>query len=109
MKALVTGASSGIGLEIAKYLDSLGYEIILVARNKEKLEEAAAELKNKPKILVMDFTKTEDIKSLYVLVKNDDIDVLINNAGFGLAGNFDDTDLSVELDMINTNIKAVHI
>lgn len=109
MKALVTGASSGIGLEIAKYLDSLGYETILVARNKEKLEELAKSLKNKAKIIVMDLRQAEDIKSLYVLVKNDDIDVLVNNAGFGLCGNFTDTDLNRELEMIELNVKAVHI
>ena len=108
MKALVTGASSGIGLEMAKYLDNLGYEIILVARDKEKLENVAATLTNKPKIIVMDLAKMDDIKSLYVLVKNDDIDVLVNNAGFGLAGYFSETDLNRELDMIDTNIKAVH-
>ena len=108
MKALVTGASSGIGLEMAKYLDSLGYEIILVARDKEKLESVASTLTNKPKIIVMDLAKMDDIKSLYVLVKNDDIDVLVNNAGFGLAGYFSETDLNRELDMIDTNVKAVH-
>ena len=108
MKALVTGASSGIGLEMAKYLDSLGYEIILVARDKEKLESVAATLINKPKIIVMDLAKMDDIKSLYVLVKNDDIDILVNNAGFGLCGYFSETDLNRELDMIDTNVKAVH-
>lgn len=109
MKALVTGASSGIGLEIAKYLDTLGYEVILVARSKEKLEAVAKTLKHKPKIIVMDLQQVEDIKSLYVLVKNDDIDILVNNAGFGLCGNFTETDLSKELNMIDVNIKAVHI
>ena len=108
MKALVTGASSGIGLEMAKYLDKLGYEIILVARDKEKLESVASTLTNKPKIIVMDLARMDDIKSLYVLVKNDDIDVLVNNAGFGLCGYFSDTDLNRELDMIDTNVKAVH-
>lgn len=109
MKALVTGASSGIGLEIAKYLDKLGYEVILVARNKEKLENVAKTLIHKPKIIVMDLQQIEDIKSLYVLVKNDDIDILVNNAGFGLCGNFTELDLSKELEMIDINIKAVHI
>ena len=109
MKALVTGASSGIGLEISKYLDSIGYEIILVARDKEKLESVAKTLTHKPKIIVMDLQQVEDIKSLYVLVKNDDIDILVNNAGFGLFGNFTETDLSKELSMIDINIKAVHI
>ena len=109
MKALVTGASSGIGLEMAKYLDSLGYELILVARNKEKLESLAKKLSHKAKIIVMDLSETQDIKSLYVLVKNDDIDFLVNNAGFGLCGNFSDTDLARELEMIDVNIKAYHI
>lgn len=109
MKALVTGASSGIGKEIAIYLDKLGYEVILVARNKEKLESVAKTLTHKPKIIVMDLQQVEDIKSLYVLVKNDDIDILVNNAGFGLCGNFTDIELSKELEMIDINIKAVHI
>lgn len=109
MKALVTGASSGIGKEIAIYLDKLGYEVILVARNKEKLESVAKTLTHKPKIIVMDLQQVEDIKSLYVLVKNDDIDILVNNAGFGLCGNFADIELSKELEMIDINIKAVHI
>ncbi len=109
MKALVTGASSGIGLEMAKYLDSLGYEVILVAREKEKLESVAKTLVHKPKIIVMDLSQVEDIKSLYVLVKNDDVDILVNNAGFGLCGNFSETDLSKELSMIDLNIKSVHI
>ena len=109
MKALVTGASSGIGKEIAKYLDSLGYELILVSRDKERLENVASSLKNKSKIIVMDLRKIEDIKSLYVLVKNDDIDVLINNAGFGLFGNFSESDLGKELEMIDLNIKAYHV
>lgn len=109
MKALVTGASSGIGLEIAKYLDRLGYEVILVARDKKKLEDVAKTLKHKPKIIVMDLSQVEDIKSLYVLVKSDDIDILVNNAGFGLYGNFTETDLSKEMNMIDINIKAVHM
>lgn len=109
MKALVTGASSGIGLEIAKYLDKLGYEVILVAREKDKLESVAKSLIHKPKIIVMDLSIIEDIKSLYVLVKNDNIDILVNNAGFGLCGNFTETDLSRELNMIDLNIKSVHV
>lgn len=109
MKALVTGASSGIGLEMAKYLDNLGYEVILVAREKEKLESVAKTLKHKPKIIVMDLSIIEDIKSLYVLVKNDNVEILVNNAGFGLCGYFTDTDLTRELNMIDLNIKALHV
>ena len=109
MKALVTGASSGIGLEIAKYLDELGYHLILVARNKEKLEDLASRLKHKAKIIVMDIETEYNIKSLYVLTKNEDIDILVNNAGFGDFGYFTETDINKELEMIDLNIKSVHM
>ncbi len=109
MKALVTGASSGIGLEIAKYLDELGYHLILVARNKEKLEDLASRLKHKAKIIVMDIETESNIKSLYVLTKNEDIDILVNNAGFGDFGYFTETDINKELEMIDLNIKSVHM
>lgn len=109
MKALVTGASSGIGLEISKYLDSLGYEMILVSRSKNDLEMLQLKLKNKSKIVVMDLSDEANIKSLYVLCKNEDIDVLVNNAGFGTCGYFSDTDLNKDMEMIDLNIKAVHL
>lgn len=109
MKALITGASSGIGLEMAKYLDSLGCELLLVGRNKENLETTADCLKKKSKIIIMDLTIESNVKSLYVLTKNENIDILINNAGFGNFGGFSDTDLTNDLEMINLNIKAVHI
>ena len=109
MKALITGASSGIGREIAKYLDSLNYELILVARDKEKLESLNARLNNKHKIVVMDLLVESNIKSLYVLTKNEDIDLLVNNAGFGNFGMFTETDLNNDLEMIDLNIKTVHI
>lgn len=109
MKALVTGASSGIGLEIARYLDQLGYQLILVSRNKDKLEEFASTLNQKPKIIIMDLLVESNVKSLYVLTKNEDIDILVNNAGFGDFGVFTETELSKELDMIDLNIKSVHM
>lgn len=109
MKALITGASSGIGYSMTKYLGSLGYDLILVARDKEKLQEIQKEIKTDVKIVVADLTQEAKIKELYVLCKNDNIDILINNAGFGLFGEFDSTDLSSELNMIDVNLKAVHI
>lgn len=109
MKALITGASSGIGREMAIYLSENGYDLILVARSKEKLEELQSKLQTKVKIIVMDLSSEQKIKELYVLCKNDDIDILINNAGFGDCGFFSKTDLTKELDMIDVNIKAVHI
>lgn len=109
MKALITGASSGIGREMAKYLDHLGYELIIVARSKEKLEQLASSLNKKPKIIVMDLMLESNIKSLYVLTKNENIDILINNAGFGTFGTFTETELTTELEMIDLNIKTVHM
>lgn len=109
MKALVTGASSGIGYSIAKYLSSLGYDLILVARDKEKLQRIQKELKTDVKIVVVDLAQESKLKDLYVVCKNDNIDILVNNAGFGLFGEFNSTDLNTELNMIDVNIKAVHI
>jgi len=109
MKALVTGASSGIGRDIAKYLASLGHELILVGRNKEKLESLQKELKVKSTIVIVDLADSTKVKELYILAKNFDIDILVNNAGFGVFGEFSETDLNKELDMINTNIVAVHL
>ena len=108
MKALLSGASSGIGKDMAIYLDSLGYELILVARNEDKLKNLCKELKN-ARYLVYDLSKEDNCYKLYEEVKDEDIDLVINNAGFGLFGYFDETDLDKELEMINVNIKSVHI
>ncbi len=109
MKALITGASSGIGLEIAKYLAKKKYELILVARNKEKLQEIQQKLRTKTTIIAMDLSDEQKVKELYILTKNEDIDFLINNAGFGKCNFFTNIELSDEIEMINTNIKALHI
>lgn len=109
VKALVTGASSGIGLEIAKYLDNLGYSLILASRDKEKLEELQKILKNKSKIVVLDLSDMASLKNLYVYSKSEDIDILVNCAGFGVHGEFASTELKKELNMIDVNIKAVHV
>lgn len=109
MKALITGASSGMGLDMARYLATKKYELILVARNKEKLEEIQKQLKTKVTIIVADLSNEQKVKELYVLLARENIDILINNAGFGDLGYFTDTDLNKELKMINTNVNAVHI
>lgn len=109
MKALITGASSGIGLDMAKYLAHLKYELILVARSREKLEEIQKTLPTKVMIIVTDLSQEQKVKELYAYIKKENIDILINNAGFGKFGNFTDIPLNEEIDMINTNIKGVHI
>ena len=109
MKALITGASSGIGRDMALYLANLGYELILVGRNKQKLEELQNLLKVNSQIIIADLSSETKVKELYVLTKNENIDVLINNAGFGGFGKFYETDINNEIEMINTNIIAVHL
>lgn len=110
VKALITGASSGIGYDMSKYLATKNCELILVARNKEKLEALQNELNKtvKTKIIVMDLANEQKLKELYVICKNENIDILINNAGFGLAGDFSELDLVKEMNMIDVNIKALH-
>lgn len=108
MKALITGASSGIGRDMAKILSDMGYDLILVARRKKKLEELKKELTTNVTIINLDVSSTFNCMKLYNKVKKEDIDIVINNAGFGLFGEFSETNLDKELDMIDTNIKAVH-
>lgn len=106
MKALVTGSGSGLGKEIAIYLSSLGYELILVGRAEKELN-LTKKLCNNSSIYICDLSKENEVFKLYE--NNKDIDFLVNNAGFGLYGDFIDTDLNKELEMIDVNIKAVHI
>ena len=108
MKALITGASSGLGADMARVLVEEGYEVILVARRKTKLEKLQKELGDKAKVIIMDVSSTFNCMQLYNRVKKEKIDVLINNAGFGLFGEFADTNIDKELDMIDLNIKGVH-
>jgi|GEM_PF-3884 len=111
MKALITGASSGIGKEIAKELSAKGYELVLVARNETNLKKLKEELENKDKTKIetisIDLSKEENCKELHKKVQN--VDILVNNAGFGDCGNFTKTELSKEIQMINTNITAYHM
>ncbi len=109
MKALITGASSGIGRDMARVLSSLGYELILVARNENKLIELQKDLQTSTSVVSMDLSFKENCIELYNKFKNEEIDILVNNAGFGVFGEFTQTDLEKEIQLINTNITAVHI
>lgn len=103
MKVLITGASSGIGKELAKELSNQGYDLILVARNEKKLEELKKELRTNIEIIPMDLSIPDNAKKLYEQTKNK-IDLLINNAGIGLMGPSEEVDLEKELEMIKTNV-----
>lgn len=109
MKALITGASSGLGREFAKILSNMGYDLILVARRKKRLESLQKELNTNVQIISMDISSSYNCMQLYELVKKEDIEILINNAGFGVFGQFTKTNIEKELDMIDLNIKSVHM
>lgn len=109
MKALITGASSGIGRDMARILAQKGYELILVARREERLKELKDEFKSKVQIISLDLSKRENCIELYEIVKEQDIDILINNAGLGAFGSVDELSLEEELNIIDTNDVAAHI
>ena len=112
MIALVTGASSGIGRDIARELAKRKYDIIVVARNEEELKKLKKELEEiyqiKVDIRAMDLIDRDGCRKLHedVKAKYGVIDILVNDAGFGTCGKFTDTDLEKELGIIDTNIVA---
>ena len=111
--ALITGASSGIGLEFAKIHASKGDNLVLVARNINKLNELKAELEIQFNVMIYtiekDLSLVNSSLEVYEEVKSKgiQIDYLINNAGFGDIGNFSNTRWEKELRMINLNITAL--
>ena len=109
MKVLITGASSGIGKDMARVMAKKADELVLVARNIEKLEEIKKELEKDTKIEIIskDLSIEENCKEIHNQVQN--VDILINNAGFGDCGNFTKTSLEKDIQMIKTNIIAYHI
>ena len=109
MKALITGGSSGIGRDMAYYLSNKGIDLILVGRNIDVLNSVKDKCKTNVEVIDIDLSVQDNVYKLYEVTKDKGVDILINNAGFGLFGNFVDTDLSRELNMINLNIVAVHI
>lgn len=111
--ALITGASNGIGLELAKVHASKGDNLVLVARNKSKLDILKTELENQYKVKVYvidkDLSASNSAKEVYeeTTKQKIQIDYLINNAGFGDFGMFVETDWNKELQMINLNITTL--
>lgn len=109
MLALITGASSGLGRDFARDLSHMGYDIIAVAKDEERLNLLKEELKTNVQVISTDLSIRQNVIDLYEQVKGQDIDIVINNAGFGVFGEFDNIDLNKELNMIDVNISAVHI
>ncbi len=111
--ALVTGASSGIGLELVKVLARNGHNVVITARNADALEALAGTLEGKYGIKVttvpLDLADPDGPQTLFDAVKSakQDIDILVNNAGFGLGGAFAETEIAREIEMIELNITAL--
>lgn len=109
MKAIVTGASSGIGRDMAIYLGKLGYDLVLVSRDVNRLKETASKIDTNVEIYPADLSNKENCFKLHDKYKDEDIDLLVNGAGFGLFGDTWETDINKEMEMINLNIIALHI
>ena len=111
--ALVTGASGGIGYELALLFASDGFDCILVARSHDKLKELAARLETehrvKTLVIVKDLSRPSAVDEVYeeVTAASMPVDVLVNNAGFPVFGLFHETDLQVELEMLQVNVVAL--
>lgn len=113
MIALVTGASAGIGRDIARSLAKHGINLIITARRRDRLlalkEELTAAYGVKVKIITADLTDAKQCIELHKRVEKYNIDIFVNNAGFGVFGDFTETPLDKELELIDLNIRAFHI
>ena len=111
--ALITGASGGIGYELALHFARDRFDCILVARSRDKLDELAARLESefrvKTLVVARDLSKSTAVDEIYeeVSAASMSIDVLVNNAGFPVYGRFVDTDWQTELDMLQVNVVAL--
>ena len=107
--ALITGASSGIGLDLAHLFAADGHDVVLVARSEQKLRELAKELEAKhgitATVITADLAKPDVPQQIFVIAPP--VDILVNNAGFGTSGKFTETDLRAELDIIQVNVTAL--
>lgn len=106
---LITGATSGIGMEFARRYAALGYRLIVTGRRTDRLEQLKAELQVPMDIYTYDLGKKKQCFELLEILKDENIDIFINNAGFGLAGAFLETDIDKEINMIKVNDLAMHI
>jgi short-subunit dehydrogenase len=109
--ALVTGASEGIGQAIAEELAQSGINVVLVARREDVLNKLAQRLESQYGVLCpvigADLSKSEDIEKIFQITDRLEIGLVVCNAGFGTAGNFLDSDLAIEMNMLNVNCAAL--
>lgn len=107
--AVITGASSGIGAEFARQLAARGYRLLLVARRADRMRALADTLSVSCEIFPADLSRPEECERLVRALRDRQVDLFINNAGFGECGNFLQTDLDRELQMVDVNVRALHI
>ncbi len=109
--AMITGASDGIGKEFARTLASIGFDLILVARRVDRLEDLSSELsrryKTRCRVIEADLEKNDQISHVLALTQNADIGLFVASAGFGTSGSFLDTPLADESGMLDVNCRAV--
>lgn len=105
--AVVTGASKGIGREIAVLLAKKGYKLVLVSRSESELKQLAEEFKNDTRYLAIDLSEIGAAKKVADFCHNLPVSILVNNAGYGLWGNFEDEDVQQLLNMVQLNVNAV--
>src|SRR5262249_47342686 len=108
--ALVTGASAGIGAEFARQLSAMGLNLVLVARRRQRLEDLACDLESKNKVQVRiaaaDLARPDFLPAIRSVTNSIEMGLLVNNAGFGLAGHFLEHELDEELNLLNVNCRA---
>lgn len=108
--ALITGATSGIGAEFARQLARRGYNLVLTARNEERLQDSAERLAReyavKTEYIAADLADPEGVRRVSRRLEEPDITLLVNNAGYGLKNNFERNDLSAEMDHLNVLVAA---
>ncbi len=106
-RALVTGASSGLGEEFARQLAERGCDLVIVARRKDRLQKLAAELGGNVEVMEADLTQPAGVDAVSSRLAMGDIDLLVNNAGFGTNGVFADLPVERELQEIDLNVRAL--
>lgn len=109
--ALITGATAGIGKSFAQQLANRGYDLVLVARNKSRLDELANELQKnnqiKVEVIVADVSNQNELAEVACRAAADDIDLVVNNAGFGIKQNFVDGRIEAEQNLLDVLVTAV--
>jgi len=103
--ALITGASSGLGAEFARVLSKRGVKLVLTARSRDRLEALARDLDTESRVVALDLSTRAGVDALLREVEH--VDHLVNNAGFGSAGRFANTDADAQAEMVRLNCEAV--